>query len=113
MTYKILTPGRFPHGYIITEIDPHGFRTVWAAFDDDDLLRLVRETVNIDRSDAASEADTSTMEGCLEYLRHDLKSLNITRYSDITAQWLLDARWEEIEEAEYLEWIVKIEIDDH
>lgn len=71
----------FAGGYLIIEQPHRGNVRIWTATDDADLI----EKCNA----AASRKDTSdyemdTVEGCLEWNAHDLRSQTVLRFADIT-----------------------------
>lgn len=96
------------NGFIFIERPHQGRAKVWSAADESDLFNIAARIEDTSRSDL-SAYDMNTVAGVIDYLRHDLRSLDVLRIADIKneienphlEEAFLSLGWaEEVEDAE-------------
>jgi hypothetical protein len=108
--FKINPTPAFREGYIFIERPHQGPRKVWCARDAEDLIRIGGAIAESSRADL-SDFDMASVEGIVDFVRHDLSSLTVVRFGDLTADDLDDPNSDFVRALLSLEW-VKPEVDE-
>jgi hypothetical protein len=97
-----------PGGYIFIEQPHRGPRKVWYVFDDADLIKTGAAIAERSRADL-SGFDMASVDGIIDYVRHDLSALQIVRFKDIDDECLTDPNSDFAKAMVALEWAVETE----